>query len=60
MCISRNMGRNYVAPTRTQMTLNAWSRVQERHHQTRQGYQLARYSDNDSADHTKIINATET
>jgi hypothetical protein len=54
MCVSRNTGRNYSAPTRTQTTLNAWSQVQARRRQTRQGYQSVRYSDIDSREHSKI------
>jgi hypothetical protein len=57
MCLSRNMGRNSSAPNRSQMTLNAWSRVQARRRQNRQGYQSARYYDSDSADHSTTDNA---
>jgi hypothetical protein len=56
MCLSRNTRRNYAAPTRSQMTMNARSHIQARNHQIRQGYQSARYS----ADHTTTSNATET
>jgi hypothetical protein len=37
-------GRGYAAPTRSQMTLNAWDNVQARCRQNRQGYQLSRSS----------------
>jgi hypothetical protein len=46
MCISRIMGRNTPAPTRTQRTLNEWSQVQSRRRDSRQGYQSVRYSEN--------------
>jgi hypothetical protein len=61
MCLSRNTGGNSVTPTHSQIMLNAWSRVQERRrHQTRQGFQLARYSDSDIIDYTTFNNVAET
>jgi hypothetical protein len=60
MCLSRNTGRKSSAPTHSQITLNAWSHVQARRHQNRQGCQLARHSDHGSADHSTFNNAKET
>jgi hypothetical protein len=51
MCVSRNTGKNSLAPTRTQMTLNEWYQVQDRGRQNRQGYQSARYSEIDPREH---------
>jgi hypothetical protein len=60
MCLSRNTGRNSVAPTHSQTMLHAWFHVHVRRRQIRQWYQLDRYSDSDSVDHNIISNATET
>jgi hypothetical protein len=48
--------------TRTQMTLNEWTKVQDRRRQNRQGYQSASYSDIEPISHATINNveATET
>jgi hypothetical protein len=50
MCVSRIMGRNTSAPTHTQRALNAWSQVQARQREFRQGWQSVRYSDNATLD----------
>jgi hypothetical protein len=46
MCASGTMGRNTSASTRTQRTMSAWSQVQARRRESRQGYRSASYSDN--------------
>jgi hypothetical protein len=50
MCASRITGRNTSAPTLTHITLSAWSQVQARQREPRQGYQSLRYSDNQTLD----------
>jgi hypothetical protein len=46
MCASGTTGSNTSASTRTQRDMNAWSQVQARRRESRQGYCSARYSDN--------------
>jgi hypothetical protein len=46
MCASGTMGSNTSASIRTQRTMNAWSQVQARRRESRQGYRSASYSDN--------------
>jgi hypothetical protein len=50
MCVSGITGRNTSAPTSTQRTLNAWTQVQARRRESRQGYESVRYSDNETLD----------
>jgi hypothetical protein len=50
MCVSSITGRNTSVPTSTKRTLNAWTQVQARRRESRQGYQSVRYSDNATLD----------
>jgi hypothetical protein len=60
MCVSRIMGRNTSAATRTQTTLHEWAKVQYRRRQNIQGYQSASYSDIEPIAHTTINNSEAT
>jgi hypothetical protein len=50
MCVSGITGRNTLAPTRTQIMMNAWSQVQSRRRESRKRYRSVRYSDNTTLD----------
>jgi hypothetical protein len=46
MSVSDITGKNTSALTRTQITMNAWSQVQPRRRESRQGYRSVSYAEN--------------
>jgi hypothetical protein len=46
MCVSDITGKNTSALTRTQITMHAWSQVQVRIQESRQGYRSVSYAEN--------------
>jgi hypothetical protein len=58
MCVSGITGSNTSTLTRTQRTMNAWSQVQARRQESRQGYRSVSYSENTTPDQEVKNNPT--